>query len=161
VAIASALRIDIRGAGHGRCARRDDDIGRRIALVIGDGPVHRLAAQLAVLAPHAASAWTEPPATLAPVPFACAAPRAVDGDTLACSDGTRVRLRGVDTPERGEPGWGAARDELQQRVMAGTVVIIPHHRNRGRVVGTVLVGGRDVGRAMDASGWSKAIGARR
>jgi endonuclease YncB( thermonuclease family) len=67
------------------------------------------AAALAFLAPSAVLAWTEPPATLAPVPFFCAMPRAVDGDTLACSDGTRVRLRGVDTPERGEPGWRAAR----------------------------------------------------
>jgi endonuclease YncB( thermonuclease family) len=120
------------------------------------------AAALALLAPPAALwAWTEPAATLAPVPFACAAPRAVDGDTLACADGTRVRLRGVDTPERGEPGWRAARDELQRRVTAGMVVVIPHHMSRGRIVGDVLVDGRDVGRAMDAAGWSKPVGARR
>jgi endonuclease YncB( thermonuclease family) len=106
-------------------------------------------------------ARTEPPATLAPIPFACAAPRAVDGDTLACADGTRVRLRGVDTAERGEPGWRAARQELQRRVTAGLAVVIPHHMNHDRVVGTVLVGGHDVGRAMDSAGWSKPVGARR
>jgi hypothetical protein len=116
-----------------------------------------LAAQLAVLAPHAASAWTEPPATLAPVPFACVEPRAVDGDTLACADGTRVWLRGVDMAERGEPGWVAAREELQRRVAAGRVVVIPHHMSRGRIVGDVLAGGRNVGRATDAVAWSKPV----
>lgn len=80
---------------------------------------------------------------------------------LACADGTRVRLRGVDTVERGEPGWAAARLELQRRVSAGMVVVIPHHMSHGRVVGDVLVGGRDVGRAMDRAGWSKLWGARR
>jgi endonuclease YncB( thermonuclease family) len=125
-------------------------MNRRVAL--------GLAAYLVLLAPHAAIAWTEPPATLAPVPFARAAPRAVDGDTLACADGTRVRLRGVDTPERGEPGWIAAREELQRRVAAGRVVVIPHHHGRGRIVGDVLVGGRNVGQGMDAAGWSKPEG---
>jgi endonuclease YncB( thermonuclease family) len=119
------------------------------------------AAALILSAPCAALAWTEPPATLAPVPFACAAPRAVDGDTLACSDGTRVRLRGVDTAERGEPGWAAAREELRRRVSPGLVIVVPHHRNRGRVVGDVLVRGANVGRAMDRAGWSKRWGARR
>jgi endonuclease YncB( thermonuclease family) len=78
-----------------------------------------LAAALALSAPPATLAWSEPPATLAPIPFFCAAPRAVDGDTLACASGARVRLRGVGTVERGEPGWAAARDELQRRVMGG------------------------------------------
>jgi endonuclease YncB( thermonuclease family) len=107
------------------------------------------------------AAWSEPPPTLAPIPFSCAAPRAIDGDTLACWGGPRVRLRGVDTPERHEPGWGAARDELQRRVTPGPVTVVPHHRNRGRVVGDVWVGGRNVGRSMDRAGWSKPFGARR
>jgi endonuclease YncB( thermonuclease family) len=123
--------------------------------------VTRVAAALAVLAPTVAHAWTEPPATLAPIPFACAAPRAVDGDTFACADGTRVRLRGVDTVERGGPGWATARDELRRRVSLGPVTVVPHHMNRGRVVGDVLVGGRNVGQAMDNAGWSKPWGARR
>lgn len=120
-----------------------------------------LTAALAALAPAAALAWVEPPATLAPIPFACAAPRAVDGDTLRCGDGTRVRLRGVDTVERGEPGWAAAREELQRRVSGGLVVVVPHHTSHGRVVGDVLVGGANVGVAMDSAGWSKPVGARR
>jgi endonuclease YncB( thermonuclease family) len=115
-----------------------------------------LVAGLVVLA-----AWSEPPATLAPIPFACAAPRVIDGDTLVCVGGPRVRLRGVDTPERHEPGWGAARDELRRRVSPGRVMVIPHHLNRGRVVGDVFVDGENVGQAMDSAGWSKPWGARR
>lgn len=34
--------------------------------------------------------------------------RALDGDTLALPDGSRLRLAGVDTPERGRPGWAEA-----------------------------------------------------
>jgi endonuclease YncB( thermonuclease family) len=106
-------------------------------------------------------AWVEPPATLTPIPFVCATPRAIDGDTLHCADGTRVRVRGVDTPERGEPGWGAARDELQQRVTVGAAVVVPRHLSYGRIVGDVWVGGENVGWAMDRDGWSKPVGARR
>ena len=54
-----------------------------------------------------ASGWTEPPRTLAATPTPLNACRAVDGDTLHCS-GTRVRLRGVDTPEYGEPRYREA-----------------------------------------------------
>ena len=98
---------------------------------------------------------------MAPIPFACGSPRAIDGDTLSCSDGTRVRLRGVDTPERGEPRWREARQELQRQIDRGWVNVIPHHSSRGRIVGDVYVGGRNVGRAMDQAGWSKPRGARR
>jgi hypothetical protein len=41
------------------------------------------------------------------------------------------------------------------------VVVIPHHMSHRRIVGDVLVGGENVGLAMDAAGWSKPTGARR
>jgi endonuclease YncB( thermonuclease family) len=40
--------------------------------------------------------------------------RVIDGDTLDLSDGTRVRLYGVDTPERGELCFTEATDRLRQ-----------------------------------------------
>jgi endonuclease YncB( thermonuclease family) len=119
---------------------------RRLALVAG-------AALLA--------AWTEPPPTLPPIPFTCAAPRAIDGDTLKCASGVRVRLRGIDAVERGEPGWRRAWEELQGWVLLGPVTVVPHHLSYSRIVGDVLVGGENVGLAMDAAGWSKPAGARR
>jgi hypothetical protein len=46
--------------------------------------------------------------------------RVIDGDTLDLTDGTRVRLYGVDTPERGEPCFTEATDRLRQ--LAGSTV---------------------------------------
>ena len=46
--------------------------------------------------------------------------RIIDGDTLDLTDGTRVRLYGVDTPERGEDCYAEATDRLRQ--LAGSKV---------------------------------------
>ena len=107
-------------------------------------------------------AWREPTATLAPTPAAIRACRAVDGDTLHCA-GTRVRLRGVDTPEREEPNYREATRALQAMVDACRtgLTLIPHHRSYDRIVGDVLCGGQNIGQAMHAAGWSKPAGARR
>lgn len=112
--------------------------------------------------PPPARAWTEPPATLAPTPTTLAACRAVDGDTLHC-EGIRVRLRGVDTPEAGEPRYREATRALQSMVDAcrAGLTLIPRHRSHDRIVGDVLCERRNIGQAMDAAGWSKPVGARR
>jgi endonuclease YncB( thermonuclease family) len=122
-----------------------------------------LAALVILMAlPHSAlGQWREPPRTLGAAPSHYSGCQAVDGDTLACTQG-RVRLRGVDAPERGESGYRAAQRELQRRTSGGRVTVVPHHRDRyGRVVGDVYSRGRNVGRSMDRSGYSKPRGARR
>lgn len=108
------------------------------------------------------AAWREPAATLAPTPTPLAGCRAVDGDTLHCQ-GVRVRLRGVDTPERDEPRYREAGRALQAMVDACRpgLTLIPHHRSRDRIVGDVLCGTTNLGQAMDEAGWSKPEGARR
>jgi len=40
--------------------------------------------------------------------------RVVDGDTFVCREIGKVRLLGIDTPERGEAGFEEARDRLAQ-----------------------------------------------
>ncbi len=40
--------------------------------------------------------------------------RIIDGDTLDLSDGTRIRVYGINTPERGERYYGEATDRLKQ-----------------------------------------------
>ena len=114
------------------------------------------------LLPGASQAqWREPPRSMQAGPQRYTDCRAVDGDTLACRQG-RVRLRGVDTPERGEGGYRAAQQELRRRIPGGTVTVVPHHRDRqGRVVGDVYARGQNVGRSMHADGYSKRRGARR
>lgn len=47
-------------------------------------------------------------AILASAAFLCASPGVTDGDTLRCRDGTRVRIWGIQAPERHEPGGPAA-----------------------------------------------------
>jgi endonuclease YncB( thermonuclease family) len=109
----------------------------------------------------AAAQWREPERTLPNQRSFCTVARVIDGDTFQCTDGRRIRVRGVDTPEVGERGHREATRELQRRVEGRTVTVTPHHTNRGRIVGDVTVQGRNVGREMDARGYSKRRGARR
>ena len=106
--------------------------------------------------------WREPAATLAPTPTPLLSCRAVDGDTLHCG-AVRVRLRGVDTPERNEPRYREAGRALQAMVEACRpgLTLVPHHRSHDRIVGDVLCGRTNLGQEMDEAGWSKPAGARR
>jgi len=109
----------------------------------------------------ASCGWQEPPRTFPPgIRWSCVAVGWMDGDTLAArcdgQDGAvSIRLRGVDTDERGEGRHEAARDELRRRTAGQTLAVLPHHPSHRRVVADVLAGGVNVGAAMDAAGWSK------
>lgn len=68
--------------------------------------------------------------------------RVIDGDTLEIVDAggirTRVRLRSVDAPERGKPGFEAARDALAAELLGRRVLVTPHARDRyGRLIADV------------------------
>ena len=62
---------------------------------------------LSSVAPVLAQGYREPARTLSGAPSSRAVSRVIDGDTVQCADGRRIRLRGVDTPERGEAGCGS------------------------------------------------------
>lgn len=109
-----------------------------------------VAAALCVAA--AAAAGDRPAATLAIAPGAAVA---IDGDTFRWAR-ERVRLKGVDTPEEGEPGHAAARAALQAWLDRGGI-LRPVARDRyGRLVGVLTVDGEDVGRALARAGYGKA-----
>jgi micrococcal nuclease len=86
--------------------------------------------------------------------------RVIDGDTIevAGPDGTleRVRLIGIDTPERGECGFDAATERMRQMVQGRNVTLTPGARSDrdrfGRLLRYVEVDGIDTGYTLIAEG---------
>ena len=80
----------------------------------------------------------------------------IDGDTIVVADGSRVRMIGIDTPERGECGFAEARDHLIALIGAGPVRLVPGARTDtdrfGRLLRYVEVGEIDTNYEMIASG---------
>jgi len=94
--------------------------------------------------------------TRATVP--CEVSRIVDGDTIECRDGARVRLIGIDTPELSQEPYGAmARDALAALLDSTTVALEPDVEPRdryGRVLAYVWVDGSMVNWALVRGGWA-------
>lgn len=92
--------------------------------------------------------------------------RVVDGDTLDL-DGARIRLHGIDAPERAQRctaaagrAWPCGREATLAltRMVAGRRPLCTE-RDRdgyGRSVAVCTVDGRDINRAMVAAGWAVA-----
>ena len=63
--------------------------------------------------------------------------RIVDGDTVYMRDGTKVRLHGIDTPERDQPYGQQATRNLDE-LIGSTVYVVEKDTDRyGRLVGTL------------------------
>lgn len=80
-----------------------------------------------------------------------------DGDTITVLDSTlvqhKVRVAGVDAPEKGQPFGNRAKVNLSDLVMGRSVQIQWHKKDRyGRVVGLVKVNGLDAGLEQIRSG---------
>ena len=73
----------------------------------------------------------------------------IDGDTIEVDGVGRVRLVGVDTPEIGECGYDAARDQLAALVLGESIELVPggvDDRDRyDRLLRYVDVDGTDAG----------------
>jgi micrococcal nuclease len=64
-------------------------------------------------------------------PDTCTVERVVDGDTLVCQGGTRVRLLLIDAPELSQAPWGAAaKERLEELAGPGTAVVLEHDVQR-------------------------------
>jgi micrococcal nuclease len=101
-----------------------------------------------------------------PPAIICEAPRALDGDTIACANlPTNVRLLGIDAPElpghcragrRCTPGDGAASARVLAALLGlGAVIITPKATDRyGRTLARVEVAetGADLSCGMIATG---------
>ncbi|MBP2388975.1 thermonuclease family protein [Aeromicrobium fastidiosum] len=95
--------------------------------------------------------------------------RVIDGDTLrARVDGarTKVRLLGIDTPERGRKDYGAATKALKKLTPVGRTVTLtsdptqPYDDQYGRMLRYVRRGSTDVNRAQLLKGWARFYDAR-
>jgi len=80
----------------------------------------------------------------------------LDGDTIEVDlNGReqRIRLEGIDAPERGRPFSARARQKLASLVLNEPVQLKPHTVDRyGRIVARVVVGGLDTSEEMVRSG---------
>ena len=78
-----------------------------------------------------------------------------DGDTFYVGAET-IRLRGIDTPELGQPRAYEATRRLIELLHAGPVTIVRRAEDvYGRIVADVSVGGRDVASVLRAEGYAK------
>lgn len=102
--------------------------------------------------------------------YAATVVRWVDGDTLdavvdvgfAATRIERLRLYGVNTPGRAEPGWSAASAAAATLAPVGTAITIRTHHARaetfGRYVAEVwLPDGRDLPAILVATGHATAV----
>lgn len=77
--------------------------------------------------------------------------KVIDGDTFDATDGTihfRVRIAGVDAPEKGSPFSKLATVELKKRIEGKKITIHPvgpKMDRYNRILGQVTVDGRDIG----------------
>ena len=78
-----------------------------------------------------------------------------DGDTFYVG-GEAIRLRGIDTPELGQPRASDAKRRLIELLHAGPITIVRRAEDAyGRVIADVYDGGRNVARVLKAEGYAK------
>ena len=79
--------------------------------------------------------------------------KVIDGDTIKLSDGTRVRLHGIDAPERNQPYGKKAARELN-RLLGSSVYVETTDTDRyGRTIGVLwTINGVNVNLAMVCRG---------
>ncbi len=81
---------------------------------------------------------------------------AIDGDTIRVG-GERIRLRGIDTPELGEPEGLAAKQRLEELLRSGPMEIILHGRDvYDRLIADVFINGQNVAEILKREGFAKA-----
>ena len=91
------------------------------------------------------------------VPFEAKGVGVSDGDTITVLDGrtrVKVRLNGIDCPERGQPFGARAKQLTAELAFGKTVTVRPYGKDRyGRVLGdVVLPDGRVLNEALVAAG---------
>ncbi len=85
----------------------------------------------------------------------------VDGDTIDVDGVGRIRLVGVNTPEKGQPGYQEAKDFVKNLCLGKTVGLdidnIKPHDKYGRVLAVVYSGDTNVNAELLKSGYAKVM----
>jgi endonuclease YncB( thermonuclease family) len=84
----------------------------------------------------------------------------VDGDTVDVQGVGRIRVIGIDTPERGACGYDSATLAMAALVLGESVTLVPGAAEDvdryGRLLRYVDVGSTDAGLSLIADGWAIA-----
>ena len=82
--------------------------------------------------------------------------RVTDGDTIVLMDSTRVRLHGVDTPERGQPYGSEATAALEHMVETSVYILEIDTDRYGRMVAQLYhsTDGYDINASMVCGGFA-------
>ncbi|MBC7100031.1 MAG: thermonuclease family protein [Methanobacteriales archaeon] len=85
----------------------------------------------------------------------------VDGDTIDVEGVGRIRLVGVNTPERGQPGYQEAKDFVEEMCLGKTVHLdIDDVKNRdkyGRILAVVYVDGMNLNAELLRRGYAEIM----
>ena len=84
-----------------------------------------------------------------------------DGDTIkvlsASNIQTKIRLDGIDAPEKSQPFGGSSKKALAKKIAGRDVLVLSKEKDRyGRAIGVVMVDGRNINREMVAEGYAWA-----
>ena len=88
-------------------------------------------------------------------------PYVVDGDTLDVEGVGRIRLVGVNTPERGQPGYQEAKDFVTRMCLGKTVYLDiddeKHYDKYGRVLVVVYAGNVNINKELLKRGYAEIM----
>lgn len=84
----------------------------------------------------------------------------LDGDTLVLDSGERIRLGGIDAPEvahgdkKGQAGGPGSKEALERLVLGKNVSVSVAGSSYDRLVGDVMLGGKNINEEMVRSGYA-------
>lgn len=85
----------------------------------------------------------------------------VDGDTIDVEGVGRIRLVGVNTPERGEPGYTSATDFVKSIVEGKTVYLniddAKHYDKYGRTLAVVYIDDKNLNQELLENGYAEVM----
>jgi micrococcal nuclease len=90
--------------------------------------------------------------------------KVVDGDTIDIKEGVevsayRIRLLGIDTPERGQPFYREATEKLEELTAGRKVLLVRDANNTdryGRLLRYIIADGQNLNTEMVRSGYARA-----